>query len=229
MSVTEHYFETRELASHYAAMQLAEALSEDLLVRDEATIIVSGGSTPRDCYKELSGVDLPWSRVHILMSDERYVDTDHPASNEGMVRRELLSGPAAAANMASIFQPGIPVAERCHLLEKDIGNLPQPASAGLLGMGEDGHFASLFPGFDQLDEGLDLNSRFACLPVHTAASQYSRITLTLRCLLGCKELLLLFFGETKRAIYEQSLTGSSYPLARLLQQEQTPVQIIWAS
>jgi 6-phosphogluconolactonase len=229
MALTEQYFESRELASRTAAARLADALSRDLQDREEATLIVSGGSSPGDCFRELSGIDLPWNRTHILMSDDRYVDRDHSASNEGMICRELLTGHARAATVVSMYQPDVPVDERCETLEAELINLPRPAAAGLLGMGEDGHFASLFPDFDQLDVGLDPNYERACLPVQTVASPYSRITLTLQYLLNTKELLLLFFGENKRAVFEQALNPkSALPVARLLQQEQTPVHTIWA-
>ncbi|MFT5140226.1 MAG: 6-phosphogluconolactonase [Lysobacterales bacterium] len=229
MSVTEWFFDSRLLASQAAAARLSTVLLKDLRAKDEVTLIVSGGSSPKECFNRLSDIDLDWDRVHVAMSDERFIPADHPDSNEGMIRRELLAGNAASASIVAMFQEGISVADHCKHLEYDLRKLPRPYSAALLGMGEDGHFASLFPDFDRLEEGLDLKSKHMCMPVHTAASPLPRITMTLSALLQSREVLLLFFGDEKRKVYEQSKQiGSKYPLASLLQQNKTPVHTYWA-
>lgn len=229
MIQSECYFASRTLASEEAAAKIISSLSAELTGGNEASFIVSGGSSPKACFNILAGAELAWNRIDVLMSDERYVAADHPDSNEGMTRRELLIRQAAEARMISMFGQGVSINRKCRQLEDEIGQLVKPYSTALLGMGEDGHFASLFPDFDRLDEGLDLANRHACMPVKTIASPFPRITLTLSELVKSKEVILLFFGAAKREVYEQSKQpGSAFPLARLLQQNKTPVRTIWA-
>jgi 6-phosphogluconolactonase len=99
----------------------------------------------------------------------------------------------------------------------------------LLGMGEDGHFASLFPDADNLQEGLDVDSPQLCIPVHTAASPHPRASLTLSALSRADEIILLIFGDAKRDVYEaasKSTNGS--PVSHLLRQKRAPVHVYWA-
>ena len=96
-------------------------------------------------------------------------------------------------------------------------------------MGTDGHFASLFPDAENLAEGLDLESRTLCLPVKTAASPHARISLTLAALSRSDEIVLLFFGDEKRVIYDKAKAGNArYPVTRLLRQKRAPVYVYWA-
>ena len=97
MIQSECYFASRTLASEEAAAKIISSLSAELTGGNEASFIVSGGSSPKACFNILAGAELAWNRVDVLMSDERYVAADHPDSNEGMTRRELLIRQAAEA------------------------------------------------------------------------------------------------------------------------------------
>ncbi len=121
------------------------------------------------------------------------------------------------------------VEERCHELDKDIRSVPFPFACSMLGMGADGHFASLFPDADNLATGLDLESTTLCLPIETQASPYSRVSLTLAALSRSDEIVLLFFGEDKRAVYEDARNcNDQFPVSRLLLQTRAPVHTYWA-
>ena len=99
----------------------------------------------------------------------------------------------------------------------------------MLGMGADGHFASLFPDADNLATGLDVDAPVACIPVRTEASPYDRISLTLSALSRSDEVVLLFFGDDKREVYERAKdVGNGYPVSRLLVQKRAPVHVYWA-
>jgi 6-phosphogluconolactonase len=229
MSLTEEFFASRSLASEAAAQHMADAVKLSLANQQQAALVVTGGSTPEYCYRLLANTALPWNRVHILLSDERCVPVDHEASNEGMVRRLLVTNRAAGANLVSIYKDDLSPQDQCGSVVEKLNSVPSPFSISLLGMGEDGHFASLFPDFDRLNEGVDPDSDLRCMLVQTAASPHPRITLTMSTLLRCNEILLLFFGDAKREIYERAkLPDSDYPVSRLLQQERTPVHTIWA-
>ena len=225
----EFYFETREEASVAAAGRIAEALRRRLDAGLATSLVVSGGTTPARCFTELAGTELNWSGVTVLASDDRWVPVDHDDSNEKLIRETLLVDNAAAAKPFGYYADGKSIEHRCAELDAEIRFMPFPFACSLLGMGADGHFASLFPDADNLDDGLDLESDTLCLPVRTAASPHARVSLTLAALSRSDEIVLLFFGEDKRAVYEQCKdNGDQFPVSRLLRQKRAPVHIYWA-
>lgn len=226
--INEHFFASREMASEAAAEHVSSAISAGLVDTPETAIIVTGGSTPVTCYELLSDTALPWHKVHVLISDDRCVPADHEASNEGMIRRSLLTKRAAKAKLVPVYNDELSPEDQCRVLSERMDSLPLPFSISLLGMGTDGHFASLFPDSAGLENGLDEHGADRCLMVETAASSYPRITLTMATLVESKEILLLFFGDDKRDIYEHAKrSNSNYPIGHLLQQ-QIPVCTFWA-
>jgi 6-phosphogluconolactonase len=229
MAVSVESYADRSLASEAAAHYVAAAIRRKLAESEYTSFVVSGGSSPEQCYKVLSETDLEWERVFILPGDERYVPADHDASNEKMIRRLLVTGRASAAQFVPMFNAGSTPEERCGELTDQLKTFPLPSAASLLGIGEDGHFASLFPDIEGIDEGLSQDSELSCMVVKTAASEYPRVTLTLSALLQSDEILLLFFGDTKRETFEKARNpGSEYPVSSLLLQQRTPVRVIWA-
>ena len=105
----EHFFDSREAASIAAADRLADALQRRLDVQAEASLVVSGGTTPARCLEALSSVPLEWQRIHVLLSDERWVPGDDPDSNEAMIRKTLLHRPGRYPHPGGL-QPGRAVA-----------------------------------------------------------------------------------------------------------------------
>lgn len=224
-------FENRSAASAAAASLLAGLVRDALATgpRAQASLVVSGGSTPGPCFDLLSGESLDWSRVTVLPSDERWVPADEPDSNEGLIRKRLLRGRAETGKVLSFFRAGLDAEQAPRVIEQDLAQLAQPFSASLLGMGEDGHFASLFPDFDRLDEALDPDNPVACMMVKTAGSPHLRISLTLSALLNSVHTVMLIFGETKRLVFETAKTGgSTYPVEALLRETRKPLTVIWA-
>jgi 6-phosphogluconolactonase len=225
----ENIFETRNEASNAAADRIAEVLSKRLERQRDASLVVSGGTTPERCFQALAGKDLDWARVHVLLSDERWVPPNDNSSNEKLVRETLLQAKAGKARLAPLYAEGVEIAEHCEVLETSLRRLPLPFSVCLLGMGEDGHFASLFPDAANLEAGLDKNASNLCMPVSTAASPHPRVSLTLAALSRSDEIILLIFGDRKREVYERAkTTGNTYPVAHLLKQKQAPVHMYWA-
>ncbi|MDX1516131.1 MAG: 6-phosphogluconolactonase [Woeseiaceae bacterium] len=222
-------FDSREAASQAAADRLVAALERRLSAQNEASLVVSGGSTPKRCFELLSEADLDWDKVVVVLSDERWVPPDHPDSNERFVRETLLRGRAAAATLLSAWQDGVSAAERSTDAEVALRQIPFPFAGALLGMGADGHFASLFPDADNLADGLDTESSTLALPVSTAASPHQRISMTLSPLSRSDEIVLLIFGDDKRQTLDAALAPeSTLPVAKLLKQKRAPVQVIWA-
>ncbi len=219
--------DSRDTASALAAALLVDCLRADLRAQQDATLVVSGGTTPTVCFNHLADTPLDWSRVHVTLTDERWVDESDPASNAAMIRRELLRGHASQANLVPFFEPGetrpeSAVADRLALL-------PNPPSAALLGMGTDGHFASLFPDAEHLAMGLDPDSGISTLEVSTAASPVPRVSLTLQKLLQSRLIVLLVFGHEKRAVINAALDGDSqYPIYSLFAERLSRLTVVWA-
>jgi 6-phosphogluconolactonase len=225
----EEFFEFRSQASQAAARHVASHIKHGLAKAPAATIVVSGGSTPEECFGLLSDTHLPWDKLHVLPSDERCVPLDHEASNAGMICRSLLRGRAATATLVPLYDAASLAEDPCEALCARLDALPLPFSVCLLGMGTDGHFASLFPGCDRLAEGLDPDGEARCMRVRTAACPHPRMSLTMSTLTQSSEILLLFFGNAKRETYEQAKrTDSDYPLSVLLNQRRAAVRAIWA-
>ncbi|MEQ9450080.1 MAG: 6-phosphogluconolactonase [Pseudomonadales bacterium] len=217
MSMQIEAFADRELASAATAELLAQALATALEQQQTATLVVSGGSTPQRSFQHLAQQPLDWQRVQVTLSDERCVPRDHADSNERMVREHLLTARAAAAEFLPLNKV-----------------TPATFAAVLLGMGTDGHFASLFPDADNLARGLDLQNPDPTIAINTAASPYPRLSLTLARLLRTDCLCLLAFGADKRTILENP---DNTPVAHLLRHETThtaarnhaPCRVLWAA
>ena len=225
----EHFFDSREDASLAAASRIVAALTRRLDSQPEASLVVTGGSSPALCYSALADTDLAWGRVHVLLSDERWVPPTHVDSNEKMVREELLVGHAAAADLLPLYNDQIPLSAISSKLNEALKGLPVPIACSLLGMGEDGHFASLFPDADNLELGLEVDSPTYFIPVNTVASPHPRISLTLAALSRSDEVVLLFFGDSKREVYERAKASSTaLPVSKLLFQSRAPVHVFWA-
>ena len=222
-------YANRATASRAAAELLDARLREDLGHRASASLVVSGGTTPESCFDLLSAAALDWARVTIVPSDERWVPAGDPGSNEGLIRSRLLRANAAAARLLPLYRSGLGPAAAPAAVERDLRALAQPFSGVLLGMGADGHFASLFPDFEDLPQALDPDAKTQCVVVHTAGSPFLRISLTLAALVRTPQIALLFFGDEKRAAFEAAAGGDArLPVAALLAQEAVPVAVLWA-
>ncbi len=225
----EFQFETREEASVAAAARIRDALAHRLENQKAATLVVSGGTTPARCFQELAHLEIEWDRVNVLASDDRWVPSDHEDSNEKLVRDTLLAGEAQDARLLPVYRHGVTIEERCSEINEELLQAPFPFACALLGMGEDGHFASLFPDAGNLREGLDVDSRQLCIPVETSASSHPRVSLTLAALSRSDEIVLLIFGDAKRDVYEAAKTSTNgTPVSHLLRQKRAPVHVYWA-
>lgn len=224
-----HEYESRSDAAIAAGKRIINALHRRLETHEEAAVVVSGGTTPAPVFSYMTHKELEWHRIHVLLSDERWVPADHPESNEKMLRDALKRSRASYAQITSFFDADNSPGDRCGELQKVLEGLPLPFTSVLLGMGDDGHFASLFPDAGNLQEALDLQSSSAFVSVDTGSSPHKRISMTLAALLRCDEILLLISGAEKRAVLEQAADpGSELPIAHLLRQTHTPVDVFWA-
>ena len=218
-------YATRQAASRALADDVFETLTEALAAMGRAALVVSGGTSPVEFFHALRRLPLAWERVTIIPSDERVVPLDHPDRNEAMIRRELLQGPAAAATLRGLLPPGGATDSLAEIAEA----LPASIDGVVLGIGADGHTASLFPDSPELDTALRSAEALALLSVPSQGMQ--RVSLTPSALLASRRIDLLFFGREKRAVFEAAAEEgplAEIPLRFVLHQSTVPVQAYWA-
>ena len=158
------------------AERIGQSLLKSILAHGRASLVVSGGSTPKALFKKLSTVDIPWQGVVITLVDERWVDQPDPDSNEQLVRQYLLQDRAAVATFVGLKNACSTAAEGETLCEQELRKIPRPFTVLILGMGNDGHTASLFPGSAQLTAATDMNSGKTCMAITPADAPHERMT-----------------------------------------------------
>jgi 6-phosphogluconolactonase len=169
-------FPARASAAIAAAGIMAESIRARLAERGRCAIVVSGGTSPGPCFDHLARMPLDWAQVTVVPSDERWVPPSHPDSNERLIRERLLVDSASGGQFLPMYREGLNVEGAVASINRDLAGLDSPFASVLLGMGEDGHFASLFPDFDGLQQALDPNDDRSCLAVTTAGSRQTRST-----------------------------------------------------
>lgn len=175
-----YFFDTPDEAGASLAGSVARHLAERLLIAPRASLVVSGGSTPLPLFAALREKPLDWKRIDVLLADERWVPEDDEASNTRLVKENLLQGPASEANYLSLKQPGETPADGLVAVEAALAELHLPLDALILGMGNDGHTASLFPDAPELERALDTASSALVSPMTPPSQSHMRITLTLK-------------------------------------------------
>ena len=234
----EHFFSDRSSMMEALQSAISTQLEQDLQQHTQISLFVSGGSTPAPLYRALAESRLPWQRVNIALVDERFVPVNDPASNEKLLRESLLREQAAAAEFTgmsvALFNEQHKLATMVQACNTKYAQLPHPYSAAVLGMGADGHTASLFPYASGLEEGFVKHQH--CVAIHASPSAVTgaitqRITMTRWALLQCRSLYLLFTGTEKKAVYEKAKTTTDHyalPIAAFLQQQDVPVEVYWS-
>ena len=190
----------REMMMIDLANRIAGELNTCLLQHDWASLAVPGGATPGPIFDDLSSADLDWSRVHVLLTDERWVPEDHERSNTRLLRERLLVDRAAEATYVPLYKPAETPEEVIDELAEAI-RPEMPISILLLGMGADMHTASLFPGADRLAEALDRHAP-PLMAMRAPGAPEPRITLTAPVLQGAMTTHILITGTEKRAALE---------------------------
>jgi 6-phosphogluconolactonase len=225
--VTLQRHETAAKFAGAVADRLTTMLQSGLRERQSACFAVPGGTTPGPIFDNLAGRKLDWRHVSVTLTDERWVPVSSPDSNEALVRKHLLAGEAKAIRLIGLHtdadRPSAGIAEVTARLQ----SLALPFDAVLLGMGGDGHFASLFPTMPALPEGLAMENKALCMASDQPTNGQPRISLTLPLLLQSHIVVLAIKGKDKLQILEQAKTASptKLPIAAILQQGQVPVDV----
>ncbi|MEL7105307.1 MAG: 6-phosphogluconolactonase [Pseudomonadota bacterium] len=198
------------------ANTLAGDLKTALTNHDRVSLAVPGGTTPAPMFDYLSGADIDWARVTVMLTDERWVPEDSDRSNTGLIRRHLLTGPAAAADFVP-FYGGTDTPEGSLSTVAQAVTPLLPISVMVLGMGTDMHTASIFPGADRLADALAPDAP-PLMAMRAPGAAEPRITLTAPVLQGAMAVHLLITGAEKRAALERAahLAPAEAPVALIL-------------
>ena len=182
-------------------------LSSSIEKKGTASFVVSGGTSPIKVFDQLSNVDLPWSKVHITLVDDRLVEPKNHNSNQKLISEFFLKNKAKTARF-------FPLSENL-IFKKDIFKLPFDVT--LLGMGEDGHFASLFPNMIDNFDALNIQADFKIFKISPHGEPFlPRITMNLSLILNSEIIILLVKGKRKLKVLNEAYSNEKLPIHYLL-------------
>ena len=185
---------------------ISDKLNSSIENKGFGSLVVSGGSSPISIYEELSNIDLSWSKVFLTLVDDRLVDPDHKDSNQKLLHKHLIKNKAKNIN----FYP---------LTENFLSNteFKKPFDVTLIGMGEDGHFASLFPDMINQYEAFDINASPKILTTPPKGNPLiPRITMNLSLIMESLNIILLIKGKAKQNIFEKAKQEQKLPIHHLI-------------
>lgn len=220
MSYQLHEHANAQEAAQAQAQTVAAALKDALAKKGRAVLAVSGGKSPIAFFEALSQTDLNWADVAVTLVDERIVPTDHADSNTGLVRQYLLKNKAAAAEWLPMIEDGAGEAELAdsgQAVRFALQHFRQP-DVLVLGMGGDGHTASLFPQAPQLDKGLDTAYGEPLLHTTPVTAPHERISMTLAAIEKTPVVLLAIAGQDKKAVFDRAAAApaKAFPVSFIL-------------
>jgi 6-phosphogluconolactonase len=228
-----HTFNDRAAFTEGLTASIAETL-QDCSSKQAAVLFgVSGGSTPLPVYQALADRDLNWPAITMIIVDERFVPTDHADSNERNIRLAFTSEKNSAPAIIGLWSDTSDIDTAAQSADEKIQALQQPLDLVLLGMGEDGHFASLFPTATLFNEAIASEQPHCILPIAPMPSHapHSRLSMSLAYLRRAKRIILAITGEKKRQVLQLAIENGDYhalPIAALLHSDCSAIEIFWS-
>lgn len=210
------------------AAEIVACLATAIDARGAATLVVSGGRTPVGSFEALSWHGIDWSRVTITLADERWIGADHDDSNERLVRAHLLRNQAASAHFVPLKNAATTPEEGVAACNAALTRLRRPFDVVVLGMGDDGHTASLFPDATEISAALE--SQSLCVAVRPTRAPHGRMSLTPRALLDSRAIKVQIDGAGKRRVIELAMSDgpvAELPIRVALAQRAVPVDVLW--
>ncbi|MFH0709348.1 MAG: 6-phosphogluconolactonase [Pseudomonadota bacterium] len=217
-----HRFDDEEKLAFSLTQSIVDDLNDAIAEKGSASLIVSGGSTPKKLFKALSKINIDWDKIKIGLCDERLVEPTHNDSNEKLVRETLMT---SYAQQATFIDMASEDETACSMRVKE---LLMPFDVIVLGMGEDGHTASLFPNNPRLDEAYDQTKENVCIKIVPQYAPHSRMSLTLGAILSARHVYLHFQGESKLNVYKEALRGAdsfAMPIRAIINQTDKKIEV----
>ena len=229
--ITERPFESMAQMTGALSRDIAQNLRVALGLRDKASFVATGGLTPAPLYRALARERLSWPDITVTLTDERWLPIDDEFSNERMVRETLLTGAAAAARFIPLKTDDTRGEDAIGAVDRALRAAPRPFDVCLLGLGADGHIASLFPGgegFARAMAATETDPLVHAILARDAAGTPRRMTLTLPALAASRLIVVMFAGAEKVAMYREAKAGEGRsPLRTLIQRTAAPVWVCW--
>ncbi|UTH75753.1 6-phosphogluconolactonase [Chromobacterium sp. IIBBL 290-4] len=209
------------------ANSVASRLSAAIESRGQAVLAVSGGKSPIPFFQLMSEMAIDWARVTVTLVDERFVPQDHADSNASLVRQYLLQNRAAPARFLPLVGEAADIAAEVAAACRDFA----APDVAILGMGEDGHTASLFPGAPELAAGLNPAGLAPLLAVTPQTAPHRRVSMSYAALLQAGSLILSIQGAKKREVLDQAARGpnDALPISHFLAQNKVPLDVYWSA
>jgi 6-phosphogluconolactonase len=232
MQIEPKQYPSMDALAREAAASIAANLARAYDDRGIASLVVSGGRTPARLFEQLSGQDIDWRRVCVALADERWVDPSDAGSNEKLVRDHLLKNKAASARFAGLKNAAPSPDLGAVSAWETFARVPRPFDVMVLGMGDDGHTASLIPGSPNLAIALNPTASAGCVGMWSPIAPHPRLSLNLSALLDSRRVLILLEGEGKRRTYAAADAPGAVeemPIRAVLRQKRTPVEVHWAA
>ncbi|WP_299080770.1 6-phosphogluconolactonase [uncultured Paraglaciecola sp.] len=229
MALSQSKFRTTEHLNAAFARKITKLLRDSIEENGRASLVVSGGRTPADLFNALSKSNLEWNKVDISLADERWVDNSDDASNEKMLRSKLLINNAANAHFVPLKTHHDNAEDAVLSCTENLQKMSRPFDVLILGMGEDGHTASLFPCSEQIAQGLDLDSGDAYIAVQPTTAPNQRMSLTLPAILNSNQIFLHLTGESKKQVLDTVLADDDalvMPIRAVI--NNADVELLWA-
>ncbi len=226
-NINFHEFETSSDLVESLSQNIAKNLQDAIDKKGDASLIVSGGSTPKLLFKKLQQIDIEWDKVVVSLCDERWVDESHKDSNEKFVKTYLLQERAKKAKFVGMYIDGL----KAHEAQQECFKSIKSIDVLILGMGADAHTASLFPNNPRLQEGFDMNNPNKCIAIVPQNAPHERMSLTLRSILSANNLYLHFEGVEKLSVYKEALSGEdiyTMPIRSILHQNKKSLEVYYA-
>ena len=217
-----HVFQNVEQLSQAFADFAETTLQNTLAHKPQATLVVPGGNTPRYYLPALAKCKLLWDRITVTLSDERWVDVTDEQSNEHLVKKHLMSHLPANTRFVGLKTHHDNPFDAIDEIHQRLDKLPLPLSLTVLGLGEDGHIASLFPGMNP-----DLHSRHHCIAAVPPIAPSLRVSLSLAILAESENIALVVTGKSKRRLLDSlnKHPDPKLPITWLLHCTQSPVTV----
>ncbi|GAB6407739.1 6-phosphogluconolactonase [Pseudomonas sp. MHK4] len=224
--VSAHAFKSPVLLAESLAMNVAKQLSEAIDAQGTATLVVSGGRSPVAFFQHLAKQPLDWSNVVVSLADERWVPVEHADSNAGLLKKYLLQGPAAKAQFLSLYSASANLEQAADHADRLLSELPV-IDVLVLGMGDDGHTASLFPGSPNLAEALQADGSRRCYPMLAPTVPRQRLTMSRALLASAKHKILSISGQSKLTTLDTALAGDDVAALPIRAFLQPTLEIYW--